>query len=346
MCAILFRTSSVGSTANTGNQGPSRAIKGSILNRFVTRNDFLKLTGAAAALNWLPNVTPARAAAPNTSEVAPGLFVHKGHHALVSPDNGGDISNLSIVVGKDAVAVIDTGGSVTVGRGLRDAIKAITDKPIRYVINTHMHPDHVFGNAAFEADKPAYVAHHKMARGLSARAENYIKSNARMIGDAAFAGSTIVMPTEHVKDRIDLDLGDRVLTLVARPTAHTDNDLTIFDHSTGTLILGDLLFSEHIPTLDGSIVGWIKLIETLRGENATRVVPGHGPPSMSWPGAIDPLDRYLRRIADDVRSMIKAGVPISEAVKTAGAEEKTQWLFADEFHVRNVTAAYAELEWE
>ena len=316
------------------------------LGNFVTRKDFMRLAGAAAAASWLPSVSPSQAAALNISEVAPGLFVHKGHHALVSPENTGDISNLSIIVGKDAVAIVDTGGSITVGRGLRDAIKAITDKPIRYVINTHMHPDHIFGNAAFEADKPAFVAHHKMARGLSARADNYLKSNTRMIGDAAFAGSTIVMPTEHVKDHIDLDLGDRVITLVARPTAHTDNDLTVFDQATGTLILGDLLFSDHIPTLDGSIAGWIKLIETLRGESANRVVPGHGPSSMTWPDALVPLDRYLRRIADDVRSMIKAGDPISDAIKTAGAEEKSHWLLADEFHVRNVTAAYAELEWE
>lgn len=322
------------------------ATRKRISGNFVTRKEFLKLSGAAAVASWLPSVPASQAAALNISEVAPGLFVHKGHHALVSADNYGDISNLSVIVGKDAVAVVDTGGSATVGRGLREAVKAITDKPIRYVINTHMHPDHVFGNAAFEADKPTFVAHHKMARGLSARAGNYLKSNARLIGDAAFAGSTIVMPSEHVKDRLDLDLGDRVITLVARPTAHTDNDLTIFDQSTGTLILGDLLFSGHIPTLDGSIAGWIKLIETMRGESANRVIPGHGPASMSWPDALDPLDRYLRRIAGDVRSMIKAGDPIGEAVKTAGFDEKTQWLLSDEFHVRNVTAAYAELEWE
>lgn len=130
----------------------------------LTRKDFLKFSSALAVASWLPKVPACQAAALNISEVAPGLFVHKGHHALVSPENTGDISNLSIIVGKDAVAVVDTGGSITVGRGLRDAIKAITDKPVRYVINTHMHPDHIFGNAAFEADKPVFVAHHKMAR--------------------------------------------------------------------------------------------------------------------------------------------------------------------------------------
>ncbi len=122
--------------------------------------------------------------------------------------------------------------------------------------------------------------------------------------------------------------------------------MTVFDKSTGTLILGDLLFSQHIPTLDGSITGWLALIQTLRTEKADRVVPGHGPASMSWPDSLDPLELYLRSIADDVRAMIKDNKTLSEATQTAGASQKDKWLLASEFHVRNVTAAFAELEWE
>ncbi|HMN38593.1 MAG TPA: quinoprotein relay system zinc metallohydrolase 2 [Hyphomicrobium sp.] len=280
------------------------------------------------------------------TEVAPGLFVHQGVYELVSPANAGDISNMSLIIGRDAAAIVDTGGSITIGRGFLTAIRAITDKPIRYVINTHMHPDHVFGNAAFAPENATFVAHHKMARGLTARADTYLRNNMRLIGEAAFAGSEIVLPTEPVKEPREIDLGERLISLVPRPTAHTDNDLTIFDRATGTLIAGDLLFSGHIPTLDGSIVGWLTLIGVLRKEEAARVVPGHGPASMSWPDSLDPLERYLRSIANDVRAMIKENKTLTEATKTAGASEKDKWLLADEFHVRNVTAAFAELEWE
>ena len=316
------------------------------MSKKLTKRNFLVSTAALAAAAWLPRVSPAEARTLGMTEVAPGLFVHQGVHATFNTQNAGDISNLSLIIGKDAVAIVDTGGSALIGKSFLSAIRAITDKPIRYVINTHMHPDHVFGNAPFKTENPIFIAHHKMARGLAARADRYLAANKDLLGPEAFAGTEIILPTEHVSAPRDIDLGERVITLVPRPTAHTDNDMTVFDHATGTLILGDLLFSGHIPTIDGSIVGWLAVIETLKGEKAERAVPGHGPASMAWPEALDPLERYLRSIAEDVRAMIKEDKTLSEATKTAGASEKDKWLLADEFHARNVTAAFAELEWE
>ncbi len=312
----------------------------------ITRQEFLRTAAASALLPFLPTVSRARAAAIGVTEVAPGIFVHQGIHALVSPENAGDIANASFIIGAEFVAVIDTGGSAKVGAALAEAIAAVTPKPVRTVINTHMHPDHVFGNAAFEAGKPEFVAHTKMARGLANRAERYLKRNREMIGDAAFEGTKAILPTKAVQEPLEFDLGGRVLTLTARPTAHTDNDLTIFDSATGTLFAGDLVFSGHIPTLDGSILGWLKLIDGLEKEPANRVVPGHGPPSMAWPDALAPMKRYWTAVATDVRAMIKDGKTLSQAAATAGQSEKDNWQLFDEHHVRNVTGAFAELEWE
>jgi quinoprotein relay system zinc metallohydrolase 2 len=204
----------------------------------------------------------------------------------------------------------------------------------------------VFGNAAFKEDAPAFVGHYKLARGLEARAERYLAMSKQTMGEKNVEGIEVILPTVAVKEPVTLDLGGRTLTCEAQATAHTDNDLIITDSATGTLFLGDLLFSVHVPTLDGSIRGWLGLIDTLEKRGAERVVPGHGPQVMELPAAIEPERRYLQAIADDVRKLIKEGKTIEDAVKTAGFSERDAWKLFDHYHVRNVTAAFAELEWE
>jgi quinoprotein relay system zinc metallohydrolase 2 len=311
----------------------------------ISRRNALKVALALAASPLL-RYAPVYAADAEVSEIAPGVFVHQGRYEIQSPGNLGDMANASFIVGSDGVAVIDTLGSAVAGRELRTAIRAVTNKPIRYVINTHMHPDHVFGNAAFKEDNPVYVGHHKLARGLASRAERYLAINQQMLGDEAFQGIEIILPTLAVDGSQTLDLGDRSLVLETQRTAHTDNDMTITDSATDTLFLGDLLFSVHVPTLDGSIKGWLALLDELSRKRAARVVPGHGPRSMELPGALEPEQRYLAAIANDVRRLIKEGKTLEDATKVAGFSERDAWKLFDQYHVRNVTAAFAELEWE
>jgi quinoprotein relay system zinc metallohydrolase 2 len=280
------------------------------------------------------------------SEIAPGVFVHRGIHGLADPTNMGNISNSTFIIGNDSVAVIDTGGSAVVGQRLHDAIRSLTNRPVKYVVNTHMHPDHVFGNAPFKAENPVFVAHHKMARGLSARTDTYMKRNKEALGEEAFKGIEIILPTQGIEGTTTLDLGGRVLELTAQKTAHTDNDLTVRDMTTNTVVMGDLLFSEHIPTIDGSIKGWIGVMDQLATQPAARVVPGHGPASLGWPEGADPLRHYLTTLVTDVRALLKQGKTISDALATAGQSEKNDWQLFDEFNARNASTAFAELEWE
>ena len=258
-------------------------------------------------------------------EIAPGVFVHQGRYELFTPRNEGDVSNSGFIIGRDGVAVIDTGGSPRVGVALLAAIRVRTQVPIKYVINTHMHPDHVFGNVAFEGEKPTFVGHHKLPRALAARAERYLAINKELLGDEAFAGERIIAPSLLVDDKLELDLGDRTLLLEAQKTAHTDNDLTVLDKKTGTLFLGDFLFVEHVPALDGSIRGWLALLDQLKQRtDVARVVPGHGPPTVAWPAAMVPEQRYLDRLAQDVRAMINRAKPSRKQCGRPGSPKGTR----------------------
>lgn len=298
------------------------------------------------ALGRLSNIAQARERSAEVVQIADGVFVHAGQIALQTPDNHADISNSGFIIGDDGVAVVDTSGSYLAGEALRAAIVQHTSKPIKYVINTHMHLDHVLGNATFKQDKPRYVAHHKMARALSLRGERYLQTTKEALGAEAFAGTEIVLPDTGVEASEKIDLGGRSLRLDAQQTAHTDNDLIVRDDKTGAAFVGDLIFSRHVPSLDGSIVGWIEVLEKLEELSSGKIVPGHGPEAISWHEGSSAMLRYLRLVATDVRAIIKRGGTISEAVETAAVSEAAHWQMFDEFHKRNVTAAFAELEWE
>jgi quinoprotein relay system zinc metallohydrolase 2 len=282
----------------------------------------------------------------DVQRIADGDYVHFGQIALTTPANEGDIANLGIIVGQDAVAVVDTGGSVAVGQRLLQAVQRITDRPVRYVINTHDHPDHIFGNAAFGAGT-TFVGHHNLPSELAKRGTYYLRSFREQLGEDAIEAVRIVPPTLLVDDETTLDLGGRRLRLTAwSPAAHTDCDLTVLDEATGVLFAGDLVFLQHVPVVDGSLTGWLAVLTRLAQVPATIVVPGHGASVAPWPQALDDERRYLTMLAQDARRLIAAGVPLARAVPEIGRSERTRWQLFDDYNARNATTAFSELEWE
>ncbi len=285
-------------------------------------------------------------------ELASGVFVHVGVHANATPENFGAIANVGFVVGKRCVAVIDSGGSLAEGQALRSAITARTPLPVCYVINTHVHPDHVYGNAAFIADKPEFVGHRNLPASMQARRAYYEAYLDRTLGTVLAHESVQVLPGIAVgppgapAGMRQLDLGERLLSVQAWPTSHTDNDLTVCDEQTGTLWLGDLLFRERIPVIDGKLTGWLTTMEQLSGRQAKVVVPGHGAPGSDWPAMLGPQQRYLVAVRDGVKAAIKAHRTIGQAAMEVAPDERGQWLLFDEFHAHNVTVAFTELEWD
>jgi quinoprotein relay system zinc metallohydrolase 2 len=300
---------------------------------------------AFLALALAPGLAHADSFGMVLNEIASGIFIHNGVHEDASRENGDDIANIGFIIGADAVAVVDPGGSYREGIELRKAIRARTELPIRYVILTHVHPDHIFGAAAFREDSPDFIGHSKLPGALAQRGAYYLRRLHELVGEQA-TGSEIVAPTVVVSNRLELDLGKRRLVVEAHGPAHTDTDLTIFDENTETFWLSDLLFVDRIPVIDGSLLGWLVQLQRAVATKAARAVPGHGPVSVSWPDAAAPEQRYLETVARDTRLVLKAGVDIADAYRQVAQSERGHWLLFDDYHPRNVTAAYKELEWE
>lgn len=277
-------------------------------------------------------------------EVSRGVFMRRGLDVDAAKGNADAIANIGFIVGKESVLVTDSGGSLADGRWLRDQIRKTTDKPVRHVVLTHVHPDHAFGACAFVDDKPEFIGHAKLKAALQARGEFYRQKLAEVLG--AENVGPVVMPTREIgKDGGEIDLGDRTLSFHAHGIAHTDCDLSMMDREAGLLFPADLVFVERAPSLDGSLLGWLKELDVLDGMKARTIVPGHGPLSIA-PDGVAPLRRYLTALRDGARAAIKDGKAIDAAIKTVAAEERTKWQLFDDYNARNVTQAYKELEWE
>jgi quinoprotein relay system zinc metallohydrolase 2 len=279
-----------------------------------------------------------------TVEVAPGIHIRRGVDEDVSVSNDDAIANIGFIVGRDAVAVTDAGGSLNDGRRLRARIKEVTPLPIRYVLMSHVHPDHVFGAGAFSADQPVYVGHAGLPRALSLRWDYYRKRTEDVLGKDTVGA--VVMPTRLVSEHDEIDLGGRVLELTAHGVAHTDSDLSVLDRQSRTLIASDLLFVQRVPSLDGSLKGWLKELAALQRVSARRAVPGHGPVSVEWPRGSSDLQRYLGVLLRETRQAVAQGVEIDAAVKTVAHSEHGRWALFDDYNGHNVIQAFKELEWE
>lgn len=278
-------------------------------------------------------------------EYAPGVFVHAGQHAALEDPARADSANLGIVVGERCVAVVDSGGAVATGEALLAAVRERIGKPVCYVINTHVHFDHVLGNAAFAGTDAEFAGHRRLGEALPANRSFFAEAFAAELGGPD-QGEKVIGPSLLVDGRMELDLGNRLLVLEAHPKAHTDTDLTVLDVTTATLFAGDLLFRERMPVLDGSLLGWIGWMEGRMDETYALVVPGHGPPDANWPDGAAPQYRYLLALREDTRKAVAEGLFIEDAKDVVAVEQRAEWTLTERAHPLNVSRAFRELEWE
>jgi glyoxylase-like metal-dependent hydrolase (beta-lactamase superfamily II) len=190
--------------------------------------------------------------------------------------------NVTVVEGAGGVLVVDTRGTQDQGRELREHIGALTAAPVRWVVNTHVHFDHTFGNIAF--DETQIWAHENAAAALDDNLA-YLKEQVAADPDddpleAAVVSTELRHPDKTMSSVAALDLGDRIVELVHPGRGHTDGDLLVKVPDADLLLAGDLIEEIAAPSYgpDCWPLDWPATLDVLIGSvvSTSTIVPGHG----------------------------------------------------------------------
>ncbi|WP_407069693.1 MBL fold metallo-hydrolase [Leptothrix ochracea] len=212
-------------------------------------------------------------------QVAPTIYFVQGESAMGSAANQNFISNAGVIVTDDGVVVIDALGSPPLAQRLIDEIAKITPLPIRWVIVTHYHADHVYGLQAFRALGAKIVAH--------SAAREYLQSDtARLRMEASRLelfpwideSTQLQDPDQWLEDQPwHLKIGSTELVIKHVGPAHTPEDLVVYMPAAGVLFAGDLVFRGRVPFVgQANSRRWIDALDKLLAFDARIVVPGHG----------------------------------------------------------------------
>jgi quinoprotein relay system zinc metallohydrolase 1 len=242
-------------------------------------------------------------------KLADGVWMIPGAQEAITQSNGGAIANISILDTQAGAVIVDTGPSLRFGTALSELATELTGKPVARVYVTHFHPDHVFGNQAFDADVIATTS--AVLNGLEALGEAFSDSMYRSVGEW-MRGTEVKLPGKLLEDDVE-DFGDRRIRCLPM-RGHTDSDLVLFDELSGVMITGDLVFVDRAPTTPhADLERWRISLANLGGIPCSRVVPGHGPSETTDRGIRQTRD-WLEAIYTIISGAFERGLDISEAV--------------------------------
>ena len=269
--------------------------------------------------------------------------VGDGVWAAIVNDSGKAGGNAGFVVGDDGIAVIDTFEDAGAARELLVAIRQINSLPIRFVINTHYHLDHVAGNEVFANAGAVDVAHQNVRAWL--RTENL-----KFWGDAIKPEDkarvqALKLPDVIYDDHLELYLGKRLLQ-VRHLLGHTGGDSVVYVPDARVLFGGDLLWKDHVPNLvDASTDKWIATLSLLSKDYAgSTFIPGHG--GVAKPIDVSVFKDYLAILRAAVGKAQKEGTSDDVLVNTVLPDLKAKygtWEFFDDFAKTNILQTGEEL---
>lgn len=263
-------------------------------------------------------------------------------YSYVQAVGGWFTGNANFIVGKNAVAVIDSLATVQMCRSFMREIRKVTKKPIRYLINTHQHSDHVLTNHLF---KDAVTICHTNCRIATVNdAKEIPKTFEPLVPEINFRQAKLTPQDIVFPDQCELFLDDLEIKMVYVGPAHTISDIYVQLPERKLVFCGDLLFSHPCTpfALHGTISGYLKAIETLLSLNAETYVPGHGP-LRSGKRDLELAHDYLVFIRDEARKRFDRGIDPMEAGKEIAHNLGPYSAWGEkERSIGNVYRAYSE----
>ena len=281
------------------------------------------------------------AAAQGLTKIADGVYSYVDEKNPVPSRSFG--ANVGIIVGKDGIVVVDTLISSKEAQRFIADIRAVSDKPIRYVVNTHEHLDHSLGNADFIRLGAVVVSHANCKKNAEAAASTILqKAKNYGLTDEMLQGTKTAEASLTFSDKMEIDLGDHKVELIYAGSSHTDGSIIVYVPDTRTLFAGDILFTNFHPNMrDGDVKSWISVLDYIAAMDAVSIIPGHGP--LSTKKDIQEMKQYLMtcdKIGRELSAQGKdANYIAAEILKTVPKRE-----FFEMFVAGNVSAKYLQVK--
>jgi cyclase len=275
---------------------------------------------------------------------APDFVLQKigdGVWAAIVNDEGKAGGNAGFIIGDDGVVVIDTFQDPEPAAALLAEIRKITQLPIRFVVNTHYHLDHVNGNDVFAATGVVIISH-KNARGWI-RTENMKMIDPPVTAEKKARVQSIALPALVYDTALDLYLGSRRVNVRYYP-GHTGGDSVVSVPDAHVVFCGDLLWKDHIPNLiDASTPQWIQTLYAMQQDYGEATwVPGHG--GIAKAADIAAFKNYLVDLRAKVRETNGlTGNALVQAILPGLKSRYGKWGFFDDLAAANITDTAQEL---
>jgi len=266
-----------------------------------------------------------------------------GVYAAIDSPKGEAGSNAGFVIGDDGVLVVDTFESPKAAEGMLAEIRKLTPLPIRYVVNTHYHLDHVAGNDVFAREGASIIAHRNVRSWINTENLKFFGKDIKPEQKAMV--EHLVRPGVVYDTALDVFLGSRRVSVRAFP-GHTGGDSVVAVPDAKVLFCGDLFWHQTLPNLIDATTGvWIPTLQEIASANPDATfVPGHG--DVGKAADVNAFGGYLSDLRAIVAGPVKAGKSGDDLVNAALPQLKDKyatWNFFDYFAKTDILNAGAEL---